>query len=182
MARCGFCHTSARPIVGNWEYTSALRPSGPDAPAAPTPSPKSRSRLPAGCSGAVALRPSGPDAPGLGTSLPPRLPAAGCSGVPARRRPRPPAFIPSSAPRRLPVSAAPRRAWVPRRLPGSLQRRGHSRQPPLRLPAAPLRCGLRYCSTHPSAPYPISLCGISFDDCVLASTGSSLVCETKMNT
>jgi len=153
VARCGFCHTSARPIVGNWEYTSALRPSGPDAPAAPTPSPKSRSRLPAGCSGAVALRPSGPDAPGLGTSLPPRLPAAGCSGVPARRRPRPPAFIPSSAPRRLPVSAAPRRAWVPRRLPGSLQRRGRSRQPPLRLPAAPLRPPV----LPPLIPLPLTL-------------------------
>ena len=171
MARCGARHTSARPIVGIGPKSGLPLPPWlphpssrtPDAQYCrrPRPSPRSPGSLQRP-SGALALRPSGPGprlpdaATRLGTSLPPRLPAAGCSGVPARRRPRPPAFIPSSTPRRLPVSAAPRRAWVPRRLPGSLQRRGHSRQPPLGLSGSPQRrCGAAS-GTAPLIPLPLT--------------------------
>ena len=56
--------------------TSSVRPSRPHC-APRRRAPNALVQIPARCSGALALRPSGPDAPGLGTSLPPRLPAAG---------------------------------------------------------------------------------------------------------
>ena len=104
--------------------------------ARPTPSP--RSRLPAAA-------PSPSTSTRLGTSLPPRLPAASCSGVPAP--------TPSGLHPRLSASAAPRVRAMPGCLAASLQRRGRSRQPPLRLPAAPLRPPV----LPPLIPLPLTL-------------------------
>ena len=108
--------------------------------ARPTPSPKSR--LPA-----AAPSPSAPPAPTrLGTSLPPRLPAAGCSGVPAP--------TPSGLHPRLGASAAPRVRAVPGCLaasPAPCSGVGAAGSP---LSGSPQRrCGLRY--SHPSSLCPL---------------------------
>jgi len=133
---------SARPIVGNWKYTSALRPSGPDAPAAPD----ALAQIPAPCNGALAISPSGPDAPGhLAASPAPCCRLQWRAGAHALR--------PSSPARRLGGSPCPRRAWVPCRLPGSVQRRGRSWQPPLWLPVVPLRPPV----LPPLIPLPLTL-------------------------
>ena len=107
VARCGARHTSARPIVGIGPKSGLPLPPWlphpssrtPDAQYCrrPRPSPRSPGSLQRP-SGALALRPSGPgprlpESPTrLGTSLPPRLPAAGWrprrSGPTGRRRGR----------------------------------------------------------------------------------------------
>ena len=125
--------------------TSSVRPSRPRC-APRRRAPDALAQIPAPCSGPLALRPSGPDAPGhLAASPAPCCRLQWRAGAHALR--------PSSPARRLSGSPCPRRAWVPRRLPGSLQRRGRSRQPPLRLPAAPLRPPV----LPPLIPLPLTL-------------------------
>ena len=128
--------------------TSSAHPSRPRC-APRRRAPDALAQIPAPCSGALALRPSGPDAPGhLAASPAPCCRLQWRAGAHALR--------PSSPARRLGGSPCPRRAWVPRHLPGSLQRRGHSRQPPLGLSGSPQRrCGAAS-GTAPLIPLPLT--------------------------
>ena len=124
--------------------TSSIRPSRPRC-APRRRAPDALAQIPAPCSGALALRPSGPDAPGHLAASP-----APCCRL-QWRRPRPPAFIPGSAPRRLPVSAPCLGASPPPRLPAAARAQPAAPSPAPRSAAAASGTP----SPHPSAPYPL---------------------------
>ena len=161
MARYGARHTSARPIVGIGPKSGLPLPPWlphpssrtPDAQYCRRPRPVAQiSRLPAAAERRPRSPPLRPRSPAPRRAWAPRcLPGSLLQAAVACRRPRPPAFIPGSAPRRLPVSAPCLGASPPPRLPAAAQAQPAAPSPAPRNAVAASGTP----SPHPSAPYPL---------------------------